>query len=500
MLDHPAPRTLGELLALRAVTHADRPAVCDEVVALSYAELAGRARAVARLLSARGVRPGDRVVVQGRNEVTWVVAAYGVLLAGGTVVPLGARVTEQERSTLIDQLIPRLAVIGHGVAVPDTEDLDCLTFTELEAVAPCAGDGVAPDAWVDPGDQAIVICSSGTSGRLKAVPMAHWQLLRMYDDTRLVLGCREDDVWAGVVPVSHSFGFNGVLLVAFLAGASVRLVPDYRRDALAALVAAGEVTVLAGPPAIYHDLAEQLDAPAPRLRVGIVGSTEVSATEMVALARTLGVPRFVTGYGMTETCGTVAIGDLDPTTEDPTPWMPLMPGVEARICDSSGAELPAGTAGRILVRGYNLTRPYAAAPDLLPGGWFDTGDVGQVDAAGRLAVTGRVDDMVIVSGFNVHPSEVEAVLREHPGVAQVGVVGTRDPRTGHRLAACIVPTDPLDPPHREAVRAWVRDRLSPYKVPSEVVLLDELPATATGKLSRVALRQTVTGARSASTR
>src|SRR5690606_23135199 len=178
------------------------------------------------------------------------------------------------------------------------------------------------------------------------------------------------------------------------------------------------VNVLAGPPAIYHDLADQLDTAAPALRYGIVGSTEVSATEMAGLARRLGVPRFVTGYGMTETCGTVAIGDLDPAAVDPTPWMPLMPGVEARVCDASGRDLPVGTAGRILVRGYNLTRPYAAAPDLLPGGWFDTGDVGRLDGAGRLAVTGRVDDMVIVSGFNVHPAEVETRSEEHTSELQ----------------------------------------------------------------------------------
>lgn len=499
MREQTGPRTLGELLTHRAATHGDRVAVVDETERLTYAELAARARAAARVLSGRGVRPRDRVVVQGRNEVAWVVAAYGALLAGATVVPLGARVAENERTALLEQLAPRLVVADEPSAAMDrVERVGLAQLMHLATGARAAAGTVGDLGWVDPGDQAIVICSSGTSGRVKAVPMAHWQLLRMYDDTRLALGAREDDVWAGVVPVTHSFGFNGVLLVALLAGASVRLMADYQRAQLARWVAAGEVNVLAGPPAIYHDLADQLDTAAPALRYGIVGSTEVSATEMAGLARRLGVPRFVTGYGMTETCGTVAIGDLDPVAVDPTPWMPLMPGVEARVCDASGRDLPVGAAGRILVRGYNLTRPYAAAPDLLPGGWFDTGDVGRLDGAGRLAVTGRVDDMVIVSGFNVHPAEVETVLREHPGVAQAGVVGIRDPRTGHRLAACVVPADPGNPPDREVLRTWVRDRLSPYKVPSEVVLLDALPATATGKLSRVALRRAVTDARSVS--
>lgn len=489
MADPGDPRTLGELCELRALTHPDRPAVRDDEVELDYAALAARARAVARFLGERGIGVGDRVAVQGPNRVAWVVAAYGVLLAGAAVVPLGHRLPDPERQGLLDQLRPRLVLHDDALTpVPGG-----VTFRRLEGLA------AVLEAWelppLDPRSPALVLTSSGTSGVVKAVPMSHGQLLRMYEDVRSALDADRDDVWLGVVPLAHSFGINGVLLVAFLAGACVRLLPDYRPAQLVRVLHSERVTVIAGPPTIYHDLAE-LDpgVAAAHTRLAIVGSTEVSAPDTARLARQLGIPRVVVGYGMTETCGTVAIGDLPADPADQLPWMSPLPDVEVRICDEAGSPLPPDVPGAIQVRGYSVSRPYAGTPDPqndLPSGrqpeeWFDTRDLGQLDTQGRLAVVGRTDDTVIVSGFNVFPREVEAVLREHPGIADVAVVGVPDPRRGQRLVACVVATD--EPPALEALIALVRGRLAGYKVPSELVLLDRLPRTRSEKVSRAALR------------
>lgn len=484
MAEHRDCRTLGELCELRARTHPTRPAVRDDEVELDFATLAARARSVARLLGERGVLAGDHVVVQGPNRVSWVVAAYGVLLAGATAVPLGHRVPDAERQRLLDELLPK--VVLHDDAL--TSVPGGVSFGQLEALPPVPEP--LPDPGVDPAAPALVLSSSGTSGRIKAVPMSHEQLLRMYDDVRGVLEADADDVWLGVVPLDHSFGINGILLVALLAGACVRLLPDYHPERLARVLRSERVSVLAGPPTIYHDLVKvDPGAAAAHTRIGIVGSSEVSAPETARLARLLGIPRIVAGYGMTETCGTVAIGELPAHPDDPLPWMSPLSGVEVRICDERGAPLPPRVPGSVQVRGYLVCRPYTAAPDLRPGGWFDTGDIGELDRAGRLAIVGRSDDMVIVSGFNVHPHEVESVLATCPGVAQVSVVGVRDPRRGQRLVGCIVPVGVA--PTVQELDAHARRRLSGYKVPGDYLFLDSLPLTRTDKVSRAALRRRV---------
>ncbi|WP_244928583.1 class I adenylate-forming enzyme family protein [Nocardioides sp. W7] len=484
MIEHRGFRTLGELCEVRAGTHADRVAVRDDASTLTYAELAARARAVARLLGERGIVAGDRVAVQGPNRTAWVSAAYGVLMAGATVVPLGHRVPDAERQRLLAQLDPRLVLQDESVApLPGA-----ISFAELEALpsepAPLGLE------WCDIATPALVLSSSGTSGTVKAVPMTHGQLLRVYDDVRVALDATDDDVWLATVPLTHSFGFNGILLVALLAGASVRLLPDYDPGRLTRLLREERITVLAGPPTIYHDLAG-LDPGAAALntRLGIVGSTEVSAPDIARLAEQLGIPRVVAGYGMTETSGTVALGEVPSAPDGPLPWMVPLPGTEVRVCDEFDHPVAAGVRGRVQVRGHHVCRPYADAPDLRPGGWFDTGDLGELDDTGRLAVAGRVNDTIIVSGFNVDPREVEAVLREHSRVADAAVVGVHDPRSGQRLLACVIPTG--DPPRSADLAAHVRARLTPYKVPGDYVVLDELPRTRTGKLSRAALRQMV---------
>ncbi|NPC96709.1 class I adenylate-forming enzyme family protein [Nocardioides sp. zg-DK7169] len=480
-------RTLGELCELRAETHPDAVAVRDDTTSLTYAGLASRARAVARFLGERGVVPGDRVVVQGPNRTAWVSAAYGVLLAGATVAPLGHRVAVVERVRLLDRIAPRLVLQDESVApVPGA-----VGFAELGALpAEPPGAGVRDRPSGGPEAPALVLCSSGTSGALKAVPMTHAQLLRVYDHVARVLDARGDDVWLATVPLAHSFGFNGILLVAMMTGATVRLLPGYDPARLTRLLREERVTVLAGPPTIYHDLAGlDPDAPARHTRLGIVGSTEVSAPDMARLATRLGIPRMATGYGMTETCGTVALGEVPREPDGPLAWMTPLPDCEVRISDEAGRAVPAGARGRVQVRGYHVCRADIGAPAVSPEEWFDTGDLGELDAAGRLAVAGRANDTIIVSGFNVDPREVEAALREHPQVADVAVVGVHDPRVGQRLLACVIPAG--DAPDTAELAAHGRARLTPYKVPGEYVVLDELPRTATGKLSRAALRRMV---------
>lgn len=252
------------------------------------------------------------------------------------------------------------------------------------------------------------------------------------------------------------------------------------------------LSVLAGPPMVHHDLAAA--GPLPAARLAIAGGQVVPVPELLAVARAVGLEELVVGYGMTETCGTVALATIPVDGGDQVARMRPLPGIEVAVHDQRGRAL-VGEAGRVLVRGYNLAHPIGArqldgnraGTDRPDTGWFDTGDLGTLDEQGRLTVAGRLTDTVIVSGFNVHPREVEAVLATHPQVAQVAVAGVTDPRRGQRLVAFVVPTGPvLDD---ATLHAFARERPSAYKLPSEYRLIGELPLTPTGKLARSAVRR-----------
>lgn len=484
----PAARTLAELCLLRARTHAARPAVTDDVGTLTYAELGASAAACARQLQADGVRPGDRVALQGRNSTGWVVVAFGILIAGGVLVPLGHGASEAERSAIIEGLEPALLV--HDDDLAPTGEVRCLTLSGLGLLARGAARGARAGAShtaveVAADSPALVLSSSGTTGDAKSVPMTHGQLLRLYGELVEVMGIRETDRILAAVPLAHSFGFNGLLVVSMIAGAMVRVLPAYDRAVVAGVAHADELTVLAGPPTIYHDLEDAGELPAARL--AIAGGQVVSVGELVSVARTLGIAEVVIGYGMTETCGTVAIARVPTAHSVEVVRMQPMTGVEVAVQEEPGTSGTDGGPGRVLVRGYNLAHPYGAAPVLDPGGWFDTGDLGLVDQDGRLTIIGRRSDMVIVSGFNVHPRDVETVLATHPDVAQVAVTGVPDRRRGQRMVAFIVPRRPsLDV---DSLDRLARGRLSAYKVPDSFHVVDELPLTSTGKLARAALRE-----------
>lgn len=237
------PRTLAELCVARAASHGQAEAVSDGSVSITYGELATSAAATAQRLRDLGVQPGDRVALQGRNQTAWVVAAFGILLAGASVVPIGRHVPEAARSRLLAELTVRL-LVSDGDAVCDVAVVelgDLVGEVGSADVAPRVGDP-------DPDTEALVLMSSGTTGEPKLVSMSHRQLLDVYAEVVERLGVTTGDRLLGAVPLAHSFGFNGVLLVSMLAGAMVRLVPSYDRNALPGLAVAERLGVVSGTP------------------------------------------------------------------------------------------------------------------------------------------------------------------------------------------------------------------------------------------------------------
>jgi acyl-CoA synthetase (AMP-forming)/AMP-acid ligase II len=261
-------------------------------------------------------------------------------------------------------------------------------------------------------------------------------------------------------------------------------------------VAAHRITALPGPPAIYQTFLNHPDldrAALSSLRLAVTGAAPVPVELLARMKTELGFETVVTAYGLTETCGIVSVcrPDDPPETISASSGRAI-PGVEVRVIDEAGAEVPCGTAGEIVVRGYNVMREYFEDPErtaetIDPDGWLHTGDIGTMDELGYLAITDRVKDMFIVGGFNAYPAEIENLMLAHPDIAQVAVVGVPDERMGEVGVAFVVPTSGSTPDPVEIV-AWAREHMANYKAPRSVRIRDALPLNASNKVLKFQLR------------
>lgn len=484
--------TLAELCLVRAETHADAVALVDDTVTVTYRHLACRSLGIAGVLARRSVGPGRRVVLSGPNSVAWVAAAFGVLLAGGVVVPVNHRCSVEQRRGTVETARPVL-VLGDEA---EWGEFDVPTLALDTIAAPGANGGVAGTALPETtGDMtALVLQTSGTTGAAKFVPMRHGPLLDLYGALAPRIGLMSEDRVLGVVPLAHSFGLLGVLLNAMLAGATVRLVGGYHRARIVDLLLAEKLTAIFAPPTVFHDLAVHGDAGIGRhCRIALTGGSTVSLERFQAICDTLAIPRRFVGYGLTEAYGLVAFADVSDATSGPPALTPL-PGLEVRVgapSGSSGSGLPSDTEGEILVRGPSVPTEGLGGQQATDG-WLRTGDLGRMNDTGEVQVISRLSETVIVSGFNVSPSEVEAVLRAHPDVADAVAFGVPDARRGERLVACVVTRygRPLD---SAGLREHCGNRLAAYQVPAELLEVASIPTTALGKPARAALRAAATG-------
>lgn len=472
--------TLAELCLHAADLHGRATAVFDGSDGLSYADLGRRATAAAHSLRAAGVHPGDRVLISAPNSVGWVAAAFGVSLAGATIVPVNDRVTGAELHQVVEALRPMLVIgdlrgdlVGGDLGVRVIALADVLDRTRPQGHLPTVTSDMT----------ALVMQTSGTTGVAKSVPMQHGPLTGLYTDLSRRIGLRPSDVLLGPVPLAHGFGLFGVLLDGLLAGACVRLVRHYDREGIADLVVDEEVTALFAPPTVFHDLlvSGRTDI-GNSCRIALTGGAEVSLPRFRETCDALGVPRRLVGYGMTEAYGAIAFGDVTGQRDDALPRLTPLPGVEVRTVE-----------GEVQARGPSVVAGVVAGVEagvVGAGGWLHTGDLGRLTPEGELVVMSRLADTVIVSGFNVSPVEVEDALRSHPGVDDAVVLGVPDERQGEQLVGCVV-MDSGNPFDRAALEVTCRARLSPYKVPAELIELTAFPTTHTGKRSRAALRDLV---------
>jgi long-chain acyl-CoA synthetase len=467
----------------------------------SYGELrdqVGRARAA---LVARGMAPGDRVAIVAANDVGFVVAYLAVLGVGAVAVPLNPASPAPELQRELAAVSARLVVTEPEFAgvVGECETAGIEGFAGIVTVADLIAEGEGdqpPIVARGPDDLAILLFTSGTAGAPRPAMLTHGNL---GSNIQQILANparpdNRDEVSLCVIPLFHVFGLNALLGQALTVGSSVVLLERF--DARASLEAVAEhgVTVLTGVPtmwAAWAALPEDQAGPdaLASVRYAVSGAAALVPAVRRAVRRRYGVD-VTEGYGLTEASPAVTSG-LGHGAPDGSIGVPL-PGVEMRLVEASGEDALVGDPGEIWVRGPNIfpgywKDPEATAAALTPDGWLRTGDVAVVDDDGFLSLVDRAKDVIIVSGFNVYPAEVEEVLGTHPGVKEVAVVGVPHAPSGEAIKAFVVPAPGAQLSEAELI-AHVRRHLARYKSPSTIEIVDRLPHGETGKVLRRALR------------
>ncbi|MFE7973591.1 FadD3 family acyl-CoA ligase [Streptomyces shenzhenensis] len=524
--------SIPDLVRSAAERYADAEAVVDGRTRVSYAELGARVERAAAACVACGIGVGDRVAVWAPNSLDWIVAALGAVSAGAVLVPLNTRFKGAEAADVLRRSGARLLFVtgtflgtsyvaslrraaaeGGGTAgpLPGLPELEQVVVLAEDAPADfrtwqdflAGGEGVgraeltARARCVDGGCLSDIVFTSGTTGRPKGAMITHAQTLRAYDIWAGLAGLRARDRYLIVNPFFHTFGYKAGVIACLTRGATMIPQPVFNVDTALANLAAERVTVLPGPPTLLQSL---LDHPAraghdlSALRLVVTGAAVVPLRLVERLRGELGVETVLTAYGLSEASGMATMcrrGD-EPTVIASTSGRAI-PGTRVRVVNPAGTPVPAGTAGEVLVQGFNVMRGYyrdaaATAEALTPDGWLRTGDVGVLDGAGNLRITDRLKDMFIVGGFNAYPAEIEQLLALHPDVADAAVVGVPDPRLGEVGKAFVV-RRPGALLTADDLIAWSRREMANYKVPRTVQFVGDLPRNASGKVLKGELRE-----------
>ena len=493
---------LASVLLAAATRTPDRPAVVGEAETLSYARLAGLSRRLASVLGGH-VSPGDRVAIVAGNDPDFAVAYLGVLISGAVAVPLNPSSPPAEMTAQLAAVGASL-VLATATNAERARDAAAATSGTPEVIvlgAAISGmlDEREPAEMVerDDTDLAVLLFTSGTAGPPKAAMLTHGCLAANLDQVQRHpgLAVHDADVVLGVLPCFHVFGLNVALGLALKAGASVALVDRFDPAGALARVRRDGVTVVAAVPAMYAAWIALDDSAAPEgsfggVRLAVSGAAALPAGTVEEMQERFGITVHE-GYGLTEASPIVTTAAIDGRVH-PGSIGPPLPGVDVRLADDDGADALDGDPGEILVRGPNVFAGYWDDPEatsrvLTADGWLRTGDVAVADADGWLTLVDRAKDLVIVSGFNVYPAEVEDALLTHPDVAMAAVVGEPDARTGETVVAFVVPSPGASPDPGALVR-HAGTRLARYKLPTRVEVVDELPRSFGGKLQRRSLR------------
>lgn len=485
----------------------DLPAVTQEGRTWSYGELGQAVERTAAFLKAHEVHAGDRVLLVMENSIAAIAGMLAAMKLGAWAIPLNARLSAREVDEIRKHATPRLTLYTSRIskdaaAHGDRHGAQAAPSLEEIGATYAAADGIVhPEPSLGPPRDrvAALIYTSGTTGAPKGVMLTHGNLLFIAGRSSQARQMSPADKVYAVLPISHVFGLASVFLGNMYRGSHLYLVSRFAPAEAARALAEEGITAFHGVPAMFSHLAGLAASTgqplaAPKLRYMSAGGSPLDLTLKQRIERLLGVA-LNNGYGLTESSPTVCMTQIDDPRADDTVGT-LLPDVQVRIVDKDGADLPPGGVGEMWVKGGLVMKGYYRDPArtaevLTPDLWLKTGDFARQAADGSLYIVGRLKELIIRSGFNVYPAEVEGVITSHPDISMAVVVGRS--RDGNEEVVAFVQPIPGRTITPEALEAFVAERLAPYKHPAQYLIRETLPATPTGKILRHQLQQEARG-------
>ena len=459
---------------------------------VSYAMLEEATARFAGVLTNKGFQVGDRVGIMLPNVPYFAVCYYGVLRAGGVVVPMNVLLKRREVAFYLRDPGARLLFAWEGFA-EDAEtgaaeaQAECVTvsagpFEELLGAAPARRDVVERE----PQDTAVILYTSGTTGTPKGAELTHANLQRNAEVSSAMFGLGASAITLGALPLFHSFGQTCGLNATIASGGTLTLIPRFDPGKALEIIQRDRVNLFEGVPTMYnamlhHPERDQFDTST--LEICASGGSAMPVELMRGFERAFDC-KVLEGYGLSESSPVASFNPRDRERKPGSIGVPIE-GTEMKVVDDGGGDVRQGEVGEIVIRGHNVMKGYWANPEAsaetLRDGWLHTGDMATVDADGYFFIVDRKKDMIIRGGYNVYPREVEEVLYEHPDVIEAAVVGLQDEQLGEEVGAAVALKDGASATAAE-LSAFVRERVAAYKYPRRVWFVDELPKGPTGKI------------------
>ncbi|MEO6956306.1 MAG: long-chain fatty acid--CoA ligase [Antricoccus sp.] len=491
-----SPQTSLEVIDHHAKTAPDRPAVGSPSKQLTYEQLRSQAAQFRTRLVQDGVQRGDRVLLVCPTVPEFPVAYFAILGIGAIAVTVNTMSTIPELSYFVADAGCTEILAWHesakaAVEVANSHQIRLRIIEPIEPSATSIDETAVSNVAAT--DTAVLIYTSGTTGRPKGAMLTHANLVAVGESYSSALKVTPEDRFGTALPLFHVFGQGSIMNTVFRAGGMYYLLPKFDPISLLEAVRDEQLTVLAGVPTMWNAMmranGSMTAADIPALRLAVSGGASLPAEIIRGFKERFGA-LILEGYGLSETTGGGTCTDLSRPPKIGYVGMAL-PGSGIKIVGTDGNELPTGEVGEILLRGPMVmsgywNKPEATAKDLRDG-WFHTGDLGSVDQDGDLRIVDRLKELIIRGGYNVYPREVEEVLYEHPDVREVAVIGVPDEHFGEEILAVLA----LEQPQSfdaDAMTAWIKERLSAYKVPRRYRIVDELPKGPTGKILKRAIK------------
>jgi fatty-acyl-CoA synthase len=495
-LDRSRRLTVPELVARSARRDPDAPALACEADRRTFGELEERSNRLAAALAGRGIGPGDHVAMLQYNGIEFVEAFLAIQKLGACAVPVNFRLSREEVDYVLADSGARLAIADPELAARAGEVETLVVGPDYEA-AIAAAPPQLPAHEVKAEDLAFLMYTSGTTGRPKGAMLSHQNLVVNTTNWLYEVGARPDDVWLSGLPLFHIGGLNGLLPFLHL-GALAVIEPSGGFDPglSIARLAEHDVSMCFFVPTQWQEICSHPavgSVDAGRLRKAMWGASQAPLPTLELLAATFPSVEIVNAFGQTEmSSNTCFLRGEDAIRKMGSVGRPAL-GVEVRIVDEEGADVARGEVGEIVYRGPTVMQGYHGKPEAtaeaFAGGWFHSGDLVREDEEGFIYVVDRLKDMLISGGENVYPAEVERALVDHPGVAEVAVVGVPHPRWVETPLAVVVVAPGAEVGEAELID-HCRERLAGYKKPAAVVFVEELPRNAAGKVLKRRLRDT----------